>query len=221
MATDHPRGQPDPDSDHGPHHGCIIPSTHQLYYARYYGLSQDAETHPSQEVSSISHAHQPYGTHYPPSLAFGINAPRYLPDDAPTFSIGGAVPASQSPSFESELVHMPRDPTARQMKTMMRVFPIPLQLYQIAHNPEVEPRVFVHQLHRECLVEVSGEQEDLMPWLEDEDRQSASAVASGTHASFTRKKVHQCSRCRKWFDRPSALITHENAHSGDKRMSHS
>jgi hypothetical protein len=71
------------------------------------------------------------------------------------------------------------------------------------------PRVFVHRLRQGDLVAVEDENaETLMPWLALTDEVPSDAG--------TRRQVHQCVICRKWFDRASSLATHQSSHNDER-----
>jgi hypothetical protein len=105
-------------------------------------------------------------------------------------------------------------------------------LASLALNP-LAPRMFAHQLHAGVLEPVEDANATLMPWLlcDEEDASNGDTPAVGSTPAATarpsptssrrnpRDKVYQCKECRKWFDRPSALATHMNAHTGERRGS--
>lgn len=97
----------------------------------------------------------------------------------------------------------------------MRVFTIPPH-HLDKPDLDVEPRMFVHKVNRCGLVEVEDTEGMAMPWLLD-DAEVANPCGQDLSRDLKKAKIFQCKVCRKWFDHPSALATHENAHSGNKR----
>jgi hypothetical protein len=105
------------------------------------------------------------------------------------------------------------------MKDMTSVFTVSAPAHEAHAN--APPRVFVHQLDEkhQQLVEVDDPDELTEPWLqEDDDDDDSATLPESPQRKRGRAKVYQCNICRKWFDRPSALATHQTAHTGKQRM---
>jgi hypothetical protein len=117
------------------------------------------------------------------------------------------------------------------VQNLLQLPPSPT-LASLALSP-LAPRMFAHQLHAGVLEPVEDADATLMPWLlcEDEDASNGDISTVGSTPTAAgrpspssskrnpRDKVYQCKECRKWFDRPSALATHMNAHTGERRGS--
>jgi hypothetical protein len=88
---------------------------------------------------------------------------------------------------------------------------------------DAPPSVHVFRVTEEGLVPVNeGADAHLAPWLledgYDETEPPSEHDDEVPKSKRTRRdRVYQCKECRKWFDRPSALDTHKNAHSGAQR----
>jgi hypothetical protein len=192
---------------HGVHSGShLLPfvrdATSQHHYGHPQPSSQPAasfpchqhrQSHPHIQISGTQ-ATQPSPSPYDPMDRMGERYSRVAPSPLLTRK-----PLRETP---------PEEDTVR-MERMMQVFPVPPGGPVI--NPvSVNPRVFVHQMESDDLVEVDDPEQASMPWLLDDDTDAGAPVQ--------KVKVFQCKVCRKWFDRPSALLTHESVHSGDKRQ---